>query len=79
MKNIVKNKGKSKIDETSDRWKEVTVQEFLDLSGADMELIEMRVRLTRLIKEKRVKVKLTQEQAARLLKTSQPRRLVRVV
>ena len=54
-------------------WKEGTVKEFLQLSDVDMELIELRMGLARLLKETRLKTDLTQEKAARILHTSQSR------
>ena len=50
-----------------------TVQEFLDLSDADMALIEMKIALAKLLRERRKSADLTQEQAARLLGSSQSR------
>lgn len=54
-------------------WVEGSVQDFLKLSDADMEYIEMRLALSRLLKEKRQKKHLTQVQAAMQLHTSQSR------
>jgi DNA-binding XRE family transcriptional regulator len=54
-------------------WVEGTVEEFLGLSGADMEYIEMRLALSKLLKERRLQLHLTQTQAADRLQTSQSR------
>jgi DNA-binding transcriptional regulator YiaG len=54
-------------------WVEGTVQEFLDLSDADLEYIEMRRALSRLLKQAREKLQLTQIQVAARLRTSQSR------
>ena len=52
---------------------EGSVKEFLGLSDADVEYIEMRRTLSRLVKEKRQKLRLTQIQVAARLNTSQSR------
>ncbi len=49
------------------------VQEFLDLTDADMAFIEMKIALAKLLRERRKSAELTQEQAARLLGSSQSR------
>jgi hypothetical protein len=54
-------------------WVEGSVKDFLDLSDADLEYIELRRGLSRLLKSKRLKLRLTQVQAAARLKTSQSR------
>ena len=54
-------------------WKEVTVQEFLNLSEADVQYIEMKLALSRLLRLVRERRRLTQTKAAALLKTSQSR------
>lgn len=54
-------------------WVEGSVREFLDLSEADVEFIEMRRALSRLLKEMREKLHLTQVQVAARLRTSQSR------
>ncbi len=54
-------------------WVEGSVREFLDLSEADVEFIEMRRALSRLLKEMRQKRHLTQVQVAARLRTSQSR------
>jgi DNA-binding XRE family transcriptional regulator len=54
-------------------WKETTVQEFLKLSEADMQYIEMKLALSRLLRVVRARRRLTQTKAAALLKTSQSR------
>ena len=54
-------------------WVEGSVQEFLELSSADMEYIETRRALARRLREERRKKHLTQTQLAAALKTSQSR------
>ena len=54
-------------------WKETTVQEFLNLSEADVQYIEMKLALSRLLRHVRERRRLTQTKAAALLKTSQSR------
>ena len=49
------------------------VQELLNLSDADMEIVEARVRLARAVRELRRKQRLTQKQLAELVGSSQPR------
>jgi DNA-binding XRE family transcriptional regulator len=55
------------------RWIEGTVQEFLELSDADMELIETRLAASKLLRATREKKKLTQQAVAAALHTSQSR------
>lgn len=55
------------------KWVEGTVQEFLTLSDADMELIETRLAASRLLKATRQRKKLTQAAVAAALHTSQSR------
>ena len=54
-------------------WKETTVQEFLKLSRADAQYMEMKLALSRLLRLVRERRRLTQTKAAALLKTSQSR------
>ena len=54
-------------------WKETTVQEFLNLSKADVQYIETKLALSRLLRLTRERRQLTQTHAAALLKTSQSR------
>jgi len=54
-------------------WVEGSVQDFLGLSEADVEYIELRRTLSRLLKDKRQKLHLTQVEAAARLQTSQSR------
>jgi DNA-binding transcriptional regulator YiaG len=54
-------------------WVEGTVQDFLELSDADLEYIEVRLALSRLLKEVREKLNLTQVEVAARLQTSQSR------
>jgi len=54
-------------------WVEGSAQEFLGLSDADVEYIELRRDLSRLLRELRQKQHLTQMQVAARLETSQSR------
>lgn len=54
-------------------WKTVTVQDFLGLSDDDMAVIEVKVALSKRLRDQRVRSGLTQSQVARTLRTSQPR------
>ena len=54
-------------------WRETTVKEFLKLSEADVQYIEMKLALSRLLRDLRERRRLTQTKAAALLKTSQSR------
>ena len=54
-------------------WVEGSVQEFLELSEADMALIETRLAASRLLKATRKEKHLTQERLAARLHTSQSR------
>jgi len=54
-------------------WVEGSVKDFLDLSDADVEYIELRRSLSRLLREARRKLRLTQVQVAVRLHTSQSR------
>ena len=54
-------------------WKETSVKEFLNLSEADLQYIEMKLALSRLLRLVRERRRLTQIKAAALLKTSQSR------
>jgi DNA-binding transcriptional regulator YiaG len=54
-------------------WVEGSVKDFLDLSDADVEYIELRRALSRLLREARQKLHLTQVQVAARLHTSQSR------
>jgi DNA-binding transcriptional regulator YiaG len=54
-------------------WVEGSVQDFLELSDADMEYIETRRTLSRKLKAVRQKLHLTQVEVAARLRTSQSR------
>jgi hypothetical protein len=54
-------------------WVEGSVKDFLSLSDADVEYIELRRTLSRLLKTKRQRLHLTQVEAAARLQTSQSR------
>src|SRR5687767_3404495 len=54
-------------------WKETSVQEFLNLSDADIQYIEMKLALSRRLRQLRERRRLTQTKAAELLNTSQSR------
>jgi len=57
----------------SPKWVEGSVQDFLELSSADMELIEIRLAASRLLKATRKEKNLTQQSLAAQLHTSQSR------
>jgi DNA-binding transcriptional regulator YiaG len=67
-----KDKG-TKATKGEGEWVEGSVQEFLSLSDADMELIETRLAISRLLKATRRRKKLTQAVVAAALHTSQSR------
>ncbi|MGH9749041.1 MAG: helix-turn-helix domain-containing protein [Candidatus Polarisedimenticolia bacterium] len=54
-------------------WKVGTVQELLGLSKAEEALVELKLLLSRGLRERRARRRLTQAQLARLLKSSQSR------
>ena len=54
-------------------WVEGSAQDFLDLSEADVEYIEVRRALSRLLRKMRHKLRLTQVEVAARLETSQSR------
>jgi len=54
-------------------WKVGTVREFLNLSELDSALVELKLSLSRGLRQKRAKRKLTQAQLARLVHSSQSR------
>jgi helix-turn-helix protein len=56
-----------------DGWVEGSVQDFLGLTAADVEYIEMRRVLSRLLKETTARLRLSQMQVAARLRTSQSR------
>jgi DNA-binding transcriptional regulator YiaG len=64
---------RAKTTKAKGKWVEGTVQEFLALSDADMELIETRLAASRLLKATRQQKKLTQAAVAAALHTSQSR------
>ena len=54
-------------------WRVGSVREFLDLSDVDAALVELKVALSRGLRQRRTKHNLTQAQLARLLRSSQSR------
>ncbi len=54
-------------------WKVGSTEEFLDLSEEELTYIELKISLSRLTKELRVKKQLTQQQTADLISSSQSR------
>jgi DNA-binding XRE family transcriptional regulator len=62
-----------KSTKAKSEWVEGSVQDFLQLSNADMELIETRLAASRLLKATRQRRKLTQQALAAKLHTSQSR------
>jgi len=69
----MKNSGSAKKAKAESQWVEGSVQDFLELSDADMELIETRLAASRLLKATRQQKKLTQHFVAKQLHTSQSR------
>lgn len=63
----------SKNKTSKNEWVEGSVQDFLELSAADMEFIETKLAASRLLKATRQRQKLTQEAVASKLHTSQSR------
>ncbi len=68
-----KPKNNRKKANPKNNWVEGSVQEFLQLSDADMDYIEMRLSASRLLKTIRQSHHLTQQAAASKLHTSQSR------
>ena len=62
---------KTRLERTG--WKVGTVREFLGLSKAEEALVELKLTLSRGMRERRTRRKLTQTELARLLKSSQSR------
>jgi len=54
-------------------WKVGTVDEFLNLSSDEAAYIEMKVGLSRSLKERRLKKNLSQQDLAKIIKSSQSR------
>ncbi len=54
-------------------WKTGSVAEFLDLSPEEAAYIELKLALSKSLRQKRVKEKLSQVEVARLIRTSQSR------
>ncbi len=54
-------------------WKVASVSEFLELNPEEESLIELRLALSSAVKKYRLKAKLTQQEAARQLHSSQSR------
>jgi len=54
-------------------WKVTSVAEFLELNPDEESLIELRLALSNAVKNHRLEAKLTQQEAARLLHSSQSR------
>jgi DNA-binding XRE family transcriptional regulator len=66
------NTAKRKLLE-SKGWKVGTAKEFLNLSPEESAYIELKLKLSKILQEARIENELTQEQLARLLKSSQSR------
>ena len=66
------NKNKQKKLEAKG-WKIGSASEFLNLSPQETALIEMKLSLSRSLKERRTKQRLSQEGLAKLIKSSQSR------
>jgi DNA-binding transcriptional regulator YiaG len=69
----IMKKANSKNAKPNGRWVEGSVQDFLELSDADMALIETRLAASRLLKATRQRNRLTQQVMAERLQTSQSR------
>ncbi len=54
-------------------WKVGSVEEFLQLSPEEMQYVELKISLSKIVQEKRQQKKLTQQQLANLMKSSQSR------
>ena len=54
-------------------WKVGSTEEFLDLSEEELAYIELKISLSRLVRELRDKKQLTQQQTANLIDSSQSR------
>lgn len=54
-------------------WKLGSAEEFLDLSAEEAAYVEMKVTLSRMLKERRIKKRLNQTQLAKLINSSQSR------
>ncbi len=54
-------------------WKSTSVQDFLNLDDADMEYIETKLALTKVVRQERIKRHITQITLADRMKTSQSR------
>ena len=54
-------------------WKVGSTEEFLDLSEEELAYIELKISLSRLVRELREKKQLTQQQTANLIGSSQSR------
>lgn len=69
----MKTPGNARSEKPKAEWVEGSVQNFLSLSDAGMELIETRLAASRLLKATRQQQNLTQQAAAAKLGTSQSR------
>jgi transcriptional regulator with XRE-family HTH domain len=66
------NKEKQKALEAAG-WVFEDAEDFLELTAEERAIVEMRVQLSRAVRESREKLNMTQADLARKLKTSQPR------
>ena len=64
---------RNRLKKLANGWVEGSVKEFLALAEADLECIETRRALSRLLKEKRERLRLSQVQVVARLRTSQSR------
>ncbi len=69
--NIVKKDKKARLERAG--WKVGTVRDLLGLSKAEEALVELKLALSRGLRERRARRRLTQAQLARMLKSSQSR------
>jgi DNA-binding transcriptional regulator YiaG len=68
---ILSAKKKARIEAMGGRV--TTAEDWLDLTAEEVALLDMKIRLGELLKAQRVRRKLSQERAAKILQTSQGR------
>lgn len=68
---IVDKRKKKRLERKG--WKVGDVAQFLDLSGEESAYIEMKLALSEKLRARRVRVKMTQEELAKLIRSSQSR------
>lgn len=73
MKLGAQMKNSKRKDLETKGWRTGSAQEFLDLSDEELAYIELKIALSQSLRERRQKQKLTQEELAKMLKSSQSR------